>query len=52
MKTIIKCEECGKESFVEGDCPNDIIKDSGYIHDEDNDGIWFCSKKCEKNYKD
>ena len=49
-KRILTCENCSEEAFAEGDCPNELIQSSGYIHSDKDDNIWFCSKKCEKEY--
>ena len=50
MKRIMVCDECGKEAFAEGTCPNEIIQSSGYLQDDDKWDKWFCSEKC-KNYE-
>ena len=39
-KGVIDCCMCDNDAFFEGQCGNDIIKDTGY-HSLDN-GLWLC----------
>lgn len=52
MKKIMICEVCEKESFAEGNCPNEIMQSCGYIQDNEDYSIWFCSEECKKKYRE
>ncbi len=48
---IIRCKICEKEAVADGNCPNEVMQSTGYIQDDDDWSVWFCSEEC-RNYYD